>query len=120
MPLIVCMITVVFGGQQVAGGCWYVLAIQRVVLCLRQQCENKNSCDLTLSCAEEICYQFSGTSGNPCNRNFTMHAVRMPLCLDTNGPYHYGIYQWALPVISSNSLRIKILYPIFWGLMSLR
>ncbi|CAI9294284.1 unnamed protein product [Lactuca saligna] len=108
-----------FIASHVAGGCWYVLAIQRVVLCLRQQCENKNSCDLTLSCAEVICYHFSGTSGNPCNRNFTMHAATMPLCLDTNGPYNYGIYQWALPVISSNSLRIKILYPIFWGLMSL-
>ncbi|KAE8667583.1 Cyclic nucleotide-gated ion channel 2 [Hibiscus syriacus] len=64
----------------VAGGCWYVLAIQRVVSCLRQQCgRNKQS----LSCSDEVCYRV------------------------------------ALPVVSSNSLAVKIFYPIFWGLMSL-
>ncbi|KAG6627319.1 hypothetical protein CIPAW_15G119300 [Carya illinoinensis] len=39
--------------------------------------------------------------------------------LVVNGPYNYGIYQWALPVISSNFVALKILYPIFWGLMTL-
>lgn len=42
-----------------------------------------------------------------------------PLCLEVHGPFNYGIYQWALPVVSSNSVAVKILYPIFWGLMSL-
>lgn len=46
--------------------------------------------------------------------------VNIPLCLDANGPFRHGIYQWALPVISSNSITVKILYPIFWGLMTLR
>ncbi|WJX10864.1 hypothetical protein P8452_01537 [Trifolium repens] len=41
------------------------------------------------------------------------------VCLDVEGPFKYGIYQWALSVISSNSLAVKILYPIFWGLMTL-
>ncbi|KAL4556099.1 hypothetical protein LXL04_038740 [Taraxacum kok-saghyz] len=109
-----------FIASHVAGGCWYVLAIQRVTLCLRQQCANNATCNLTLSCHKEICYKFSRfTSGNACDRNFTTSGLKMPMCLDTDGPYNYGIYQWALPVISSNSLRIKILYPIFWGLMSL-
>ncbi|GMP30690.1 hypothetical protein CsSME_00005240 [Camellia sinensis var. sinensis] len=110
-----------FIASHVAGGCWYVLAIQRVASCLRQQCHMKSKCKLSLSCSEEICYQFllpAGTVGNPCGGNSTT-MVRKPLCLDVNGPYRYGIYKWALPVISSNSLSIKILYPIFWGLMSL-
>ncbi|KAE8021758.1 hypothetical protein FH972_007622 [Carpinus fangiana] len=59
----------------------------------------------------------TGMVGDPCGGNSTM--VRMPLCLDVNGPFNYGIYKWALPVISSNSLAVKILYPIFWGLMTL-
>lgn len=46
--------------------------------------------------------------------------VNIPLCLDANGPFRHGIYKWALPVISSNSITVKILYPIFWGLMTLR
>ena len=107
---------------QVAGGCWYVLAIQRVASCIRQQCEISGKCNLSLSCSEEVCYQFllpTGTIGNPCGGNSTL-ANRKPLCLDVNGPFQYGIYQWALPVISSNSLAVKILYPIFWGLMTLR
>ncbi|XP_071729862.1 cyclic nucleotide-gated ion channel 2 [Rutidosis leptorrhynchoides] len=111
-----------FIASHVAGGCWYVLAIQRVVLCLRQRCDNKTMCNLALSCADEVCYNFllsEGTFSNRCAGNSTADLVRKPLCLDVNGPYSYGIYRWALPVISSNSLTVKILYPIFWGLMSL-
>nr|POF12368.1 cyclic nucleotide-gated ion channel 2 [Quercus suber] len=110
-----------FIASHVAGGCWYVLAIQRVASCLQQQCERSDKCNLSLSCSEEVCYQFlvpTGTAGNPCGGNSTT-TVRKPLCLDVNGPFHYGIYQWALPVISSNSVSVKILYPIFWGLMTL-
>ncbi|XP_052198178.1 cyclic nucleotide-gated ion channel 2 [Diospyros lotus] len=110
-----------FIASHVAGGCWYVLAIQRVASCLRQQCRGNSQCNLRLSCSEEVCYQFllpANTVGNPCGGNATA-MFRKPLCLDVNGPYPYGIYKWALPVISSNSLAVKILYPIFWGLMSL-
>ncbi|KAL3526562.1 hypothetical protein ACH5RR_011218 [Cinchona calisaya] len=109
-----------FIASHVAGGCWYVLAIQRVASCLRQQCDRKSTCNFSLSCSDEVCYQFllsAGTLGNPCTGNST--TVRKPLCLDVNGPFRYGIYKWALPVISSKSVAVKILYPIFWGLMSL-
>ncbi|RDX61794.1 Cyclic nucleotide-gated ion channel 2, partial [Mucuna pruriens] len=107
-----------FIASHVAGGCWYVLAIQRVASCLRQQCE-RNGCNLSVSCSDEVCYQSllpAGTIGDSCGGNST---VVKPLCLDIEGPFKYGIYQWALPVISSNSLAVKILYPIFWGLMTL-
>ncbi|KAI4352515.1 hypothetical protein L6164_006758 [Bauhinia variegata] len=110
-----------FIASHVAGGCWYVLAIQRVASCLRQQCERGGNCNLSLSCSEEVCYRFmlpTGTVGNPCGGNTTV-VTRKPLCLDVQGPFKYGIYQWALPVISSNSLNVKILYSIFWGLMTL-
>ncbi|XP_073286431.1 cyclic nucleotide-gated ion channel 2-like [Primulina huaijiensis] len=110
-----------FIASHVAGGCWYVLAIERVSSCLQHHCSRTNSCNLPLSCSAEVCYQFilsSGTVANPCGSNTTV-IVRKPLCLDVNGPYRYGIYGWALPVVSSNSVSVKILYPIFWGLMTL-
>ncbi|MFQ6630543.1 hypothetical protein Gotur_009363 [Gossypium turneri] len=106
---------------QVAGGCWYVLAIQRVASCLRQQCARNEHCKLSLSCSEEVCYQFlfpAEAVGNTCGGNST-NVIGKPLCLEGHGPFNYGIYQWALPVVSSNSVAVKILYPIFWGLMSL-
>lgn len=106
--------------SHVAGGCWYVLAIQRVASCLRQQCD-RNRCNFSLSCSREVCYQFllpAGTVGNPCVDNSTI-LTRKPLCLDVNGPFEYGIYDIALPVISSQSIAVKILYPIFWGLLNL-
>ncbi|KAK4426230.1 Cyclic nucleotide-gated ion channel 2 [Sesamum alatum] len=110
-----------FIASHVAGGCWYVLAINRVASCLKQQCARSGTCNLSLSCSEEVCYQFllpSGTLNNPCGGNSTV-VLRKPLCLDVNGPFRYGIYKWALPVVSSNSIAVKILYPIFWGLMTL-
>lgn len=107
--------------SHVTGGCWYVLAIQRVASCLQKQCESSPSCNLSLSCSEEVCYQYllqKSTLESPCGANSTV-VVRKTSCLDFEGPFNYGIYQWALPVISSNSLAVKILYPIFWGLMTL-
>ncbi|KAH9676642.1 Cyclic nucleotide-gated ion channel 2 [Citrus sinensis] len=94
---------------QVAGGCWYALATQRIVSCLQQQCENSKSCDFPVSCSK------------------VYHKSEFPLalmvgkssCLDDDGPYRYGIYAAALPVISSNSTADTILYPIFWGLLNL-
>ncbi|KAM7280755.1 hypothetical protein ACFE04_007889 [Oxalis oulophora] len=112
-----------FIASHVVGGCWYVLAIQRVSLCLKQQCESKGNCNFSLSCSDEICYQALAAGGDisgQCGRNSTVMLPKLkPYCLDQNTTFPYGIYNMALPVISSNSLAVKILYPIFWGLMTL-
>ncbi|KAK1418294.1 hypothetical protein QVD17_27437 [Tagetes erecta] len=108
--------------SHVVGACWYALAIQRVVLCLTQQCNKNNACNVALACANEVCFQFllpDGIFGDRCTGNSTGGMVRTSLCLDMNGPYNYGIYQGAFPAISSNSLTFKILYPFVWGLFSL-
>ncbi|KAL9230838.1 hypothetical protein vseg_006134 [Gypsophila vaccaria] len=100
------------------GGCWYALAIQRVAECLSQQCKNRN-CSVSLSCARGVCYQFFQRADtiDRCSINSTVS--RSSLCMDDNGPFNYGIYDSALPVLSSNALIIKILYPISWGLFQL-
>lgn len=108
---------------QVAGGCWYILAIQRVASCIREQCEMHNTCNLvSLSCRKGVCYGLPlllDMGEYSCDNNATT-TNKIPECLDRNGSFPYGIYQLALPVVSSNSLVVKILYPIFWGLMTLR
>uniref|UniRef100_A0ACD6A7Y9 Uncharacterized protein n=1 Tax=Avena sativa TaxID=4498 RepID=A0ACD6A7Y9_AVESA len=113
-----------FIASHIAGGCWYVLAIQRVASCLRAECVKTNNCNLmSLACSKEICFHFpwsSDMSELACDTNLTSFSqTNMPACLSGNGDFAYGIYKGALPVISSNSLAVKILYPIFWGLMTL-
>lgn len=111
-----------FIASHVVGGCWYVLAIQRVAACLSQHCNSTGNCNRPLSCSKGICYQFfqqpntiskCGLSGS----NSTLN--RQSFCLNDDGPFSYGIYSSALPVISSNAIVIKILYPISWGLFQL-
>ncbi|KAE9466603.1 hypothetical protein C3L33_01486, partial [Rhododendron williamsianum] len=54
------------------------------------------------------------------NRNSTIPKMaRTELCFDESGAFPYGIYQFALPLISTNSTAIKILYSNLWGLMAL-
>nr|DAD31390.1 TPA_asm: hypothetical protein HUJ06_010241 [Nelumbo nucifera] len=112
-----------FIASHVAGGCWYVLAIQRVAQCLGQHCQRGRKCNLSLSCAKEVCYRLplpSDMIESPCRDNSTTIGVpNLPVCLNGDGPFRFGIYKWALPVVSSNSIAVKILYPIFWGLMTL-
>ncbi|XP_064983015.1 cyclic nucleotide-gated ion channel 2-like [Musa acuminata AAA Group] len=114
-----------FIASHVAGGCWYVLAIQRVAACLQQQCEKNNNCNLvSLACSKEVCYHLplaSGMNNLSCEGDLaaSIGMQNTPVCLNGDGPFPYGIYNWALPVVSSNSLVVKILYPIFWGLMTL-
>ncbi|PIN14827.1 K+-channel ERG [Handroanthus impetiginosus] len=88
------------------GGYWYILAVRRISSCLTQWWSARN-CSLSLSC-----------SGDVCGNNSTILAKK-PMCLDNNGPFRYGIYQLALPLMSSNSFIIKMLYSNLWGLMSL-
>ncbi|KAH9625288.1 hypothetical protein KSS87_009046 [Heliosperma pusillum] len=107
-----------FIASHVVGGCWYVLAIQRVAACLAQQCKHRN-CDVSLSCSKGLCYKFfqQADTIERCATNSTI--PRNSFCLDDNGPFSYGIYSSALPVISSNAIIMKILYPISWGLFQL-
>ncbi|XP_057521777.1 cyclic nucleotide-gated ion channel 2-like isoform X2 [Amaranthus tricolor] len=108
-----------FIASHVVGGCWYILAIQRVAACLSQQCNRIRKCNMSLSCAKGICYQFlqQPSTIERCGANSTM--PRKSFCLDDDGPFSYGIYSSAVPVISSNAIIIKILYPISWGLFQL-
>nr|KAJ0223224.1 hypothetical protein LSAT_V11C200082520 [Lactuca sativa] len=91
-------------GFHSSGGYWYALAIQRVVLCLTKQCDASKKCStLFLSC-----------SSNPKSRS------RSSMCLDEDGSFPYGIYQFAIPVISIDSVASRISYSELWGITSFR
>ncbi|KAK8923560.1 Cyclic nucleotide-gated ion channel 2 [Platanthera zijinensis] len=108
-----------FIASHVVGGCWYVLAIQRFASCLKQQCQKNNSCNLmSLTCSSEGLEPiFSSSPGF--NLTASTGSWNLQACLDGDGSFPYGIYDSAPPVLSANSLAVKILYPIFWGLMTL-
>ncbi|EPS58125.1 hypothetical protein M569_16691, partial [Genlisea aurea] len=108
-----------FIASHVAGGCWYGLAIQRVASCLQQQCRGIAACNLSLSCSDEVRFGFSPQANSSGDFNSTVVGIYRSSCFDVNGPFRYGIYQSALPIVSGDSIAVKILYPIFWGLMTL-
>ncbi|XP_020582179.1 cyclic nucleotide-gated ion channel 2-like [Phalaenopsis equestris] len=108
-----------FIASHVVGGCWYLLAIQRFASCLNLQCQKSNSCNLmSLTCSTAgLSPTFSSSSGH--NLTASTGGWNLQACLDGDGSFPYGIYDSAPPVVSSNSLAVKILYPVFWGLMTL-
>ncbi|GFY82957.1 cyclic nucleotide-regulated ion channel family protein [Actinidia rufa] len=83
-----------FLASHAAGAFWYILSIQRILSCLTSQDLNRSN-------------------------NSAKMVVKTAMCLDENGPFPYGIYQFALPLISTDSTAIKILYSNLWGLISL-
>lgn len=103
--------------NQVSGGFWYVLSIQRIAECLKKQCYESQQCHtLALTCPREICYSSYTRS---CVDNSSMKAD-FSTCMDQNGDFPYGLYAFALPLIIKNSNIIKILFANLWGLMSIR
>jgi len=86
-------------------------------MCLQKQCDVSAKCNFSISCSKVISYQFPSPAeslGNLLGGNWSSP------CFDNDGPFNYGIYGDALPVISSESLSVRVLYPIFWGLLNLR
>ncbi|GKU97314.1 hypothetical protein SLEP1_g10476 [Rubroshorea leprosula] len=87
--------------SHVIGGCWYLLSIDGVVSCLQQQCERKRNCDLS------------------CGGNSST-IINSTMCLDREGPLQFKLYVNALPILSTgNSLAVRVLYPVYWGLINL-
>ncbi|KAI3841742.1 hypothetical protein MKX03_032220 [Papaver bracteatum] len=105
---------------QVAGGSWYVIAIERVANCVRHQCGQMANCTLHLRCPTYPCYRFPLIdSNNSCTNNVVRYPNEVPYCLSAAGLFPYGIFKSALPVISSDCFFDKIRLSFRWGLKSL-
>ncbi|KAH7428913.1 hypothetical protein KP509_09G023200 [Ceratopteris richardii] len=113
-------LTAYFIAAHVAGACWYLLATQRMATCLIDQCNKTNTC-LTnfLGCSKPSAYGNSGLV----EQSFLSRSneTRFAPCFGTQNAqdYSFGIFQWALPLITGHSWSTKFAYPVFWGLMTL-
>nr|BAJ33894.1 unnamed protein product [Eutrema halophilum] len=105
---------------QAAGACWYLLGVQRSAKCLKEQCENTMGCDLRmLSCKEPVYYGTTEMVLDRARLAWAQNHQARSICLDINTNYTYGAYQWTIQLVSNESRLEKILFPIFWGLMTL-
>ncbi|XP_023552664.1 cyclic nucleotide-gated ion channel 4 [Cucurbita pepo subsp. pepo] len=110
-----------FVAAHAAGACWYLLGVQRAAKCLKEQCRATSSCGVrVLSCKDRIFYGGKMGMGRDSAR-FDWASNRQPkfMCLDTADNFNYGAYKWTVQLVVNQSRLEKILFPIFWGLMTL-
>ncbi|KAK7262715.1 hypothetical protein RJT34_30292 [Clitoria ternatea] len=110
-----------FVASHAAGACWYLLGIQRAGQCLKDECRKTSGCDMKiLSCQKPTYY------GN--NNLFVRDRARLAwadnreardTCLNGPDNFNYGAYKWTLQLVTNDNRLEKILFPIFWGLMTL-
>ncbi|XWS11106.1 hypothetical protein CRYUN_Cryun38cG0055200 [Craigia yunnanensis] len=105
---------------QAAGACWYLLGIQRSAKCLKEQCRGVASCDLRLlACKDPIYYGTSNTVRDRARLAWAENSQARRTCIESSDSYDYGAYKWTVQLVTNDSRLEKILFPIFWGLMTL-
>ncbi|KAJ9153642.1 hypothetical protein P3X46_027062 [Hevea brasiliensis] len=109
-----------FVASHAAGACWYLLGIQRAAKCLKEQCRETQGCGLRLlSCRETIYYGTTNKVRDGARLAWADNKVARATCLDSSDNYDYGAYKWTVQLVTNDSRLEKILFPIFWGLMTL-
>ncbi|KAI9186821.1 hypothetical protein LWI28_021310 [Acer negundo] len=105
---------------QAAGACWYLLGIQKTLKCLREKCRDTHGCDLRLlACKDPIYYGTSSMAKGGARWAWAEHRPARSTCLQGSNNYDYGAYKWTVQLVKNESRLEKILFPIFWGLMTL-
>ncbi|KAK3427055.1 hypothetical protein EUGRSUZ_F03358 [Eucalyptus grandis] len=109
-----------FVASHAAGACWYLLGIQRAAKCLREHCRSTNGCfPRVLACKEPIYYGTTGMVRDGARLAWGENRQARSMCLDSSENYDYGAYKWTVQLVTNDSRLEKILFPIFWGLMTL-
>lgn len=110
-----------FINLQAAGACWYLLGIQRAAKCLKEQCGTISGCGVRiLSCKEPIYYGTTSMVKDTARLAWAVNKKARSTCLENADNYDYGAYKWTVQLVTNDSRLEKILFPIFWGLMTLR
>lgn len=109
-----------FVASHAVGACWYLLGIQRGAACLKDECLGTKGCDLSMmACQQSIYY---GTTDLITDRTRFIwgenHHARSS-CLLNYDNFNYGVYKWTVQLLTNNNRLEKVLFPIFWGLMTL-
>ncbi|CAK9160189.1 unnamed protein product [Ilex paraguariensis] len=106
--------------QAAVGACWYLLGIQRGAKCLKEQCIQAKGCGLKeLACEEIICYGTRRLVRDASRQIWGENKQARSTCLESEDNYGYGVYKWTVQLVTNENRMEKILFPIFWGLMTL-
>ncbi|KAF6163316.1 hypothetical protein GIB67_025180 [Kingdonia uniflora] len=109
-----------FVASHAAGACWYLLGIQRATICLREECRSIEGCRLrTLACEIPINYGTSFIMRDRSRLGWANNNHVRSTCIESADNYAYGAYEWTVQLFTNNCRLEKILFPIFWGLMTL-
>ncbi|XP_042494567.1 cyclic nucleotide-gated ion channel 4 isoform X1 [Macadamia integrifolia] len=108
-----------FVAAHAAGACWYLLGLQRAEKCLREQCGITPGCGVrTLACKEPI-YYGTGMVTDRGRLAWGENKQVRSMCIESSNNFDYGAYAWTVQLVTNDSRLEKILFPIFWGLMTL-
>ncbi|PSS06176.1 Cyclic nucleotide-gated ion channel like [Actinidia chinensis var. chinensis] len=109
-----------FVASHAVGACWYLLGIQRAAKCLKEHCRETKGCGLRiLACEDPIYY---GTTSLVRDRTRLVWGDNKRVrsaCLENDENFDFGAYKWTVQLVTNESRLEKILFPIFWGLMTL-
>lgn len=107
--------------KQAVGACWYLLGIQRAAKCLKAQCMATPGCDITmLACQDSIYYGTKDLISDKTRFIWGENRHARSSCLQNYDNFDYGAYKWTVQLVTNNNRLEKVLFPIFWGLMTLR
>lgn len=111
--------------RQIAGAYWYLLGIQNVQQCMANYCAKAGEtlCDPRYLGCPEPTFTGKQISTDEGRLAWAQNANITNTCLyvgkSYNGDYEFGIYINTIP-LTETSLVNRILFPLFWGLMTLR
>ncbi|KAK7257241.1 hypothetical protein RIF29_31074 [Crotalaria pallida] len=109
-----------FVASHAAGACWYLLGMQRASKCLKEQCGKTIDCSVRiLSCKNPVYYGSNSLGMDRARLAWAHNREARSTCLNGPDNYTYGAYKWTVQLVSNESRLEKILFPIFWGLMTL-
>ncbi|XP_024966244.1 cyclic nucleotide-gated ion channel 4-like [Cynara cardunculus var. scolymus] len=109
-----------FVASHAVGACWYLLGTQRVVKCLNQKCMETHGCNMRIFTCEELLYYGTNTLMRDQSRLLWGENISArSICLQDNDNFNHGVFKWTLQLVTNENRLEKILFPIFWGLMTL-
>ncbi|KAK9152152.1 hypothetical protein Syun_010461 [Stephania yunnanensis] len=108
-----------FVASNAAGACWYLLGIQRASKCLKEQCKATQGCRMSTLAFQEPIYYGKMIVHDRARMAWAENKQVRFTCIDDADNYDYGSFGWTVQLVTNNSRIEKILFPIFWGLMTL-
>ncbi|KAL3647046.1 Cyclic nucleotide-gated ion channel 4 [Castilleja foliolosa] len=109
-----------FVASHAVGACWYLLGIQRAARCLKEKCMVTNGCNQRMTaCQESIFYGTKDLIRDGARVLWGENKNARSTCLQNFDNFDYGAYKWTVQLVTNNNRLEKVLFPIFWGLMTL-